>query len=354
MESKVTDSLSLNKEAPSFLLILMGSIGDVVRGLSVAHQLKTSFPACRLTWLVEPSCKTIISLNRYVDRLIVYKRSKNIFLSLCAISELFNELRKEKFDVTLDLQRHFKSGFFSFLSASKIRIGFHPANCKEFNFLFNNNYIQNIPKSESKLTQYLAFISKLSKETVSPLDFGLSQVKERPEQKKVLETLQQPYLCFVMGSSWESKDWPVENYINLSEKILAGTKYNIVLLGDKTQSNVAQKVEDQALQKDRIFNLAAKTSLADVVAVIDNSEFAIGPDSGPGHIAGALGKKYISLFGPTDPVLTAPIGNESLVIKSNLGCMPCYKRKCPGLGKLCMYLITPEMVFQKLRGLAEG
>jgi heptosyltransferase-1 len=348
--SKVTELLKLDREDPSILIILMGSLGDVTRGLALAHQIKTSFPKSKLTWLVEPACKTIVSLNRYIDRIIVYNRPSHFL----ALPQLIKDLRKEKFDLTLDLQRHFKSGLFSLLSGAKKRVGFYPSNSKEFNYLFNNDYIRNFPKQTSKISHYLAFIEKLGKEMKMPLDFGLGSVKEKPEQKEKLALLPRPYVGLVLGSSWESKDWPVESYIELGKKILTATSFNLVLFGDKTQGAIADLVEAGISNSKRVFNFAGKTSLADVVAMIDESAFMIGPDSGPGHISGALGKKYVSLFGPTDPSLTAPFGSEELVLRSNLACMPCYKRSCPGLGKLCMHLITPQMVFEKAMGIAEG
>lgn len=346
----MTGSLKLEKEPTSILIILMGSIGDVTRGLSLAHQIKINFPTVKLTWLVEPACKTIVSLNQYVDRVIVYDRPKNIF----ALPKLVKELREENFDITLDLQRHSKSGFFSALSAAPLRIGFDPSSSKEFNHLFNNHHIEALPPGSPKLQSYLSFIKKLGKDVTYPLDFGLKKVKDQPQQKALLENLSGDYVCFILGSSWESKDWTAEGYIALAGKILSATALKIVLLGDKTQTKIAAEVESAISDNIRVINLAGKTSLTDVVAVIDKSKFALGPDSGPGHISGALGKNYISLFGPTDPRLTAPIGSENLVIQSNLGCMPCYKRKCPGLGKLCMHLISADKVFEKVKGLASG
>ena len=350
MAKEVTGSLKIDNTAPNILIILMGSLGDVARGMCIAHQLKENFPGCKVTWLIEPACRELISLNHFIDNIIIFDRARNIF----ALPDLIRQLRKEKFDITLDLQRHFKSGFFSMLSRAPVRIGFYPSNSKEFNHLFNNYYIEDLDKSSLKIDHYLAFIKKIGGVIKYPLDFGLSKVKEDPNQKEMLISLKKPYIGVVLASSWKSKDWPGPHYIELLNKVIESTGFNLVLIGDKNQDDIAVRILASVKEKERVINKAGKTSLADVVSIIDESELCLGPDSGPGHIAGALQRNYISFFGPTDPKLTAPLGQEELVLKSNLGCMPCYKRVCPGLGGLCMNLITPDMVIDKVKGIAQA
>ena len=94
--------------------------------------------------------------------------------------------------------------------------------------------------------------------------------------------------------------------------------------------------------------MVGKTSLLELVAVLKAATVGVGPDSGPGHLAAAGGTPYVSLFGPTAPARTAPYGSEHLVVQSGVSCAPCYKKRCPGLGRLCMRLISVEAVHKKL------
>src|SRR5690606_22353666 len=91
-----------------------------------------------------------------------------------------------------------------------------------------------------------------------------------------------------------------------------------------------------------------KTDLKELLAILATARFCIGPDSGAGHICGALGVPYVSLFGPTAPLRTAPFGSEDLVLQSQIACAPCYRRECPGLNKLCMRLISVKSVLEKV------
>ena len=123
--------------APSILIILMGSLGDVARGLCLVSHIKAHRPESRITWLVEPKCADLVGLHPQIDHVIEFKRKRPV----AALRDLYQNLQKEHFDITLDLQRILKSGFFSLLSRAKRRIGFHRKNAKELNWLFNNESI---------------------------------------------------------------------------------------------------------------------------------------------------------------------------------------------------------------------
>ena len=96
-------------DGPSILVILMGSLGDLVRGLCLAHMLKRGRPRSRVTWLIEPQWQRLVENHPYIDRLLVFDRPRGV----AAIPRIYRMLKQTHFDITLDLQRHFKSGFFS-------------------------------------------------------------------------------------------------------------------------------------------------------------------------------------------------------------------------------------------------
>jgi len=122
-------SIKIIPPSPSILVILMGSLGDVARGLCLVDHIKMNLPRSRVTWLVEPKWSELVRLNQQIDRMIIFKRAWR----LSALWELFKDLRRGHYDITLDLQRILKSGFISLLAGAKRRIGFHRRNAKEFN-----------------------------------------------------------------------------------------------------------------------------------------------------------------------------------------------------------------------------
>lgn len=317
----------------NILILLMGSIGDVLRALPVAARIKSLNPDVRVSWLIEPKSQDIAKLSKNVDEIIVFKRDNLVNFFQTAF-----KLSSYKFDLVLDLQRHLKSGFFSWCTRSKRRIGFHPRNAKEFNWLFNTETIEFYDGSLSKIWHYQKFLDYLQLKPQSPLDFGI-------EIKEQAFLLPDKYLSLVLGSSWESKDWIYNQ--ELVQLILKNSTLNIVLLGDKSKLAEAVAIENN-LKSDRVKNLVGQTKLSELPFILKNSVLAVGPDSGPGHIASAVGTRYIGLFGPTSPDRVAPYGSEGLVIQSKISCAGCNFRSCPGLSKLCMQLIRPELVWKKI------
>lgn len=327
-----------------FLIILLGALGDVVRGLAVANALKSADPTCKITWLVEPASSGVVALHRGVDEVIVFKRKEGLrgFLSLV------KDLRARTFDITLDMQRHLKSGFFSWLSRSPRRIGFHPDDTKEGNWLFNTQFIEARGDGASKIEHYVSFLKALGFPAPTTVDAGLSHITLDSIGQEWSATLSRPYVGIILGSSRYSKDWPEEGYQGLLERCQVAGIETAVLLGDRSKAEMSARLE-KVSSPVKVVNAVGKTSLEELVGIIHGAQVCVGPDSGPGHIAGALGVPHVTLFGPTPAARNAPRGSEALSIVSAIGCAPCRRRVCPGLDKLCMRLISPDAVLEQLK-----
>lgn len=324
----------------SILIILMGSLGDVVRGLYLVDAIKSGLPDSRITWLVEPACSGVVSLHGGINEVVVFDRSRG----LRGVRELAQALSTRSFDVTLDLQRHFKSGFFSWLSRAPKRVGFHRRDSKEGNWLFNTDYVPERGESVPKIDHYLSFLPALGVEVPKQLSSGLEYITLDSVTSGWVNDLRSPYVAMVLGSSWDSKDWPEEGYRELLEKMMNGT---VALLSDATKVDLAERL--MAVKTgSKVINLSGKTSLKELIAVLRGAKVCVGPDSGPAHIAGAVGTPHVTLFGPTPVLRNAPRGSESLALVSEVGCAPCKRRVCPGLGKVCMKLLHPDAVLAQL------
>lgn len=328
--------------APSILIILMGSLGDVARGLCLVSHIKAHLPESRITWLVEPKCADLVGLHPQIDHVIEFKRKR----SMAAMWDLYQKLQKEHFDITLDLQRHLKSGFFSLLSGAKRRIGFHRKNAKELNWLFNNESIPYYHENLPKLDHYLKFTEHLGLPEPDSLDFGLNSLEINRLVPPAVVEIQNSFLAVVMGSSWESKDWSFEGHCNLVQHVIKSQNRHVVLLGGSDQWTVAEKLIEKA-DSPNIINLTGN-SLIEMTAVLKAAAAAVGPDSGPGHLAAAVGTPYVTLFGPTPASRHVPYGCEHLIVQSDLECAPCYQKQCPERNNRCMLNIKVDDVAQKI------
>lgn len=294
------------KEDASILIILMGSLGDVARGLGVVSPLKEASPACRITWLVEPRCYELVKAHPQIDEILVFDRPRG----MAAFLQLRTELAQRHFDITLDMQRHLKSGLFSRLSGAPRRVGFHPGNSKEFNWVFNNEHIPHISPSHPKLENYLEFARMLGG-SIDKVDFGLKAEAFAPffPAGKL-----NSYVLLVLGASKPEKNWTENGYRELINIILSGTSLDLVLTGSPGEAPLGARLAQGDIS--RIHNFAGTTSLSELIALVSRARVCSGPDSGPGHIAAMFGVPYVALFGPTDPDRVAPYGMRELVVQA--------------------------------------
>ncbi len=328
--------------SPSILIILMGSLGDIIRALCLICHLKSYWPQSRISWLVEARWAELIRLHRQIDKVIIFRREWRA----SAVWQLYKELSQQDFDITLDLQRILKSGLFSLLSGAKRRIGVHRNNAKELNWLFNNEHIPYVDENLSKLSHYLQFIGQLGLPVPTALDFGIDRFDDNKLLPPAVVEIQNSFIAVVMGSSWETKDWYFEGYCRLVQQILSFLKRDVVLLGDSAQSPAARRLSKN-MNSHKVIDLTGN-SLVEMAAVLKAAAAGVGPDSGPGHLAAALGTPYVTLFGPTPPGRHAPYRCDHLVVQTERECVPCYKKRCPYRNRECMYDIDPQMVMEKL------
>ncbi|MGH7820966.1 MAG: glycosyltransferase family 9 protein, partial [Candidatus Binatia bacterium] len=194
------------RKASRVLIVLLGAIGDVVRAMPLVMRVRRALPDARITWAVEPTAAPLLDRHPAVDESLVFRRDRGAAAFLAFLAEI----RRRRFDLTLDLQRHLKSGVVSLVSGAPRRVGFHRSNGKEGNWLFNTESIPAQPHWSSKLRQYLGFADHLALDD-QRIDFGLSL--DREEQLRtdsLLRDLGGPFAAAFVGSTWESRFWFAE------------------------------------------------------------------------------------------------------------------------------------------------
>lgn len=322
------------------LIVLLGAIGDVVRALPLLQRLRAAWPAADITWGVEPAAAPIVAGHPALNRHIVFARREG----LAGFRRFARELRAHGPDLTLDLQRLLKSGLASWASRAPVRIGFHFRNSREGNWLFNNRTIPPVERFTSKLRHYLLFADTLGLPQV-PVSFGLhASEEEAAHAAELVRPAGDRYAAMFLGSTWPSRQW----FAQAAAEVCRGLRDRgiaPVLIG--VQSDAAFATEVESLSNGAVLNLTGKTSLRDVIALAARATIAIGPDSGPMHIAAAVGTPIVSLWGATSPKRAAPYGSEHLLIQGEAPCTPCYKKECP-IGRVCMQSITGAMVLERV------
>ena len=327
-------------EADRILIVLLGAIGDVTRALPLAQRLRRGYPEARITWAVEPLSAPLLENHAAIDHRVIFDRHGGAR----AFMRFLGEIRRLRPDLTLDLQRHLKSGVTSLVSGARVRLGFDRQSAREGNWFFNNHHIEPQSYLSSKLQQFLRFADWLELEP-TPLEFGL-QLSAAEEQRvdALLAPQRGPFVAAFVGSSCDSRLWFTDRTAAVAET-LAQDGVGTVLVGGPGDIEFAQKVV--ATASVPILNLAGRTSLRDLIGVFRRSSAAWGPDSGPMHIAAASGARVVSLWGATSAKRSAPWNSEAGVLEGPAPCSPCYLKHC-SIGQVCMQNISIEAVVAKL------
>ena len=160
--------------------------------------------------------------------------------------------------------------------------------------------------------------------------------------KKSLTRYSKPIVAFSPGSAYGSaKRWPVENFIALAHFIISGIGGTIILVGSSIEREIGISIKQSA----NIKNFIGKTTLRQTMALFSNIDLLVTNDSGPMHIASAIGTPLIAVYGSTDPARTPPIfDGKKMIVYKNVECSPCFLRTCP-IDFKCMRRITPEELF---------
>ncbi len=328
--------------AERILVVLLGAIGDVARALPFLQRLRGGYPRARIVWAIEPAAEPLLAHHPALDEVVVFDRPGGA----PAFVRFLRRIRAVRADLTIDLQRHLKSGIVSRASGAPVRLGFHRRNSREGNWLFNTHHLDAMPHFSSKLQQFLAFADWLEIGP-APVSFGL-QLTDDEEQHvaNLLADVHGPFVAAFVGSSCESRLWFADRTAAVVEA-LAEQGLAIVLLGGGADVEFAAAVARGA--RAPVLNLAGQTTLRDLIGIFGRARAAFGPDSGPMHIAAAVGVPVVSLWGATSAARSAPWGSESGVIVGEAPCSPCYLKRCP-IGRQCMQHISADAVTEKIRG----
>ncbi len=333
------------KGQSKILLVKLGSIGDAVNTVPLAVALKTARPDTTLAWLIEPKSLPAVEGIRAVDRFIVFDRPAGLPAALRAL----REVRSFRPELVIDLQRILRSSFFTFLSGSPRRLGFDRSRCKEGSWLFTNEKIAPADPSRHMVEQYLEFAAYLGCPPSAPVfDLPVGEAARAAARALLIAAgVGGPFVALNIGATKPANRWPEANAAAFCRLVAETTGRAVVLAGGAQDAPRARAIAERAARPGRVVELAGKTTLRELSGVLLSARVVVSNDSGPMHIASALGVPTVGLFGPSDPRRTGPYRHLSLVVRSSVPCAPCGKRRCRRA--VCMEAIRPEEVLERVR-----
>lgn len=338
---------------PRILIIKPSSLGDVVHALPVLAAARRTHPNAHIAWLINDQFAPLLENHPLLDEVIRFRRrhygriwrSPAAFLDFC---RFVLELRRKRFDLVLDLQGLIRSAGTAFLSGVPRRCGF--ADTREWSWLFYTQRVKCANRDAHAVDKNLE-LARATGLLTDPIEFPLVLRAEELAlaRRRIAEATNRPpqaFIALLPGARWESKLWPSDYIARLIDLMCDAGLPLVVLLGAPDERERADRIA--AACRSETVNLVGKTSLRELAALIDLADCVVCHDSGPLHLAAALRKPTVALFGPTNPARTGPYSPLARVLTHPIECAPCYRRSCPYGHQCCLRDLTPQRVFKEL------
>jgi lipopolysaccharide heptosyltransferase II len=348
------------------LILKPSSLGDVVQALPVLRLLKLHFRDAKIFWWIDSALAPLLEGDPDLAGIVRFERKR--WASPVHWPEMFRSLRwlrEQHFDLVIDLQCLARSGAFAWLSNGKFLIGLDEV--REGARGFYDLAVRRSSFHTHAVDWYLAVLPQLG----VPVHKNFQWLPERPEisaevKRKWLvvgvqasacppngtlkrELQQTCWIALQPGARWLNKRWPAENFAGLvrqTAKTFPAARFAI--LGDAEDKPIGEIISRAA--PERCLNLCGETSLPEMVEWLRLCDLMVTNDTGPMHVAAALGKPVVALFGPTEPRRTGPYGQLENVLRIDLPCSPCLKGHCTQeKPNECLNAISPVMVFERVR-----
>ncbi len=318
-------------------------LGDAVMTTPAIGAIRAAYPAARITLLANPMVAELFSPHPWVDDTLVYDR-KGRHKGVTGRWKLASELRTEGFDLAVLLPDSFDSALITWLARIPRRMG---NRSDGRGFLLTHGFpLAMQPKGEHQSANYLAMLSHFGITGARPCQM---LVITASEEKKIAERLSAHGIAendFVLGINpgatyGSAKRWYPERFAAVARELETEWGARIVITGGPQEAAIAADIE-QALFGN-CANLAGRTSVRELMALVKRCDFFITNDSGPMHLAAAFGVPLVAIFGPTDHATTYPLTDGAVILRKETVCAPCMKRDCP-TDHRCMTVVTPADV----------
>lgn len=337
----------------NILIVKLSAIGDVVHTIPSLSALRKLYPAAHITWVIEEAASDLIEDHPYLDRVIVSRRKRWIRdlkkghtgKTIKDIRSFVKAVRERPYDLVIDFHGLLKSAVIVLLSSGKRKLGYN--SMQEMNGLFLNEKIPEDMRKHAVL-RYLDFPRYLGAEIGEPEFLLPIRQENREKMEELLKTnhidRKDAFVVVNPIAFWETKLWEEEKFARLCDLITEKLKVKVIFTGSKFEE--IRRL--QSLMTLPSINLGGRTTLRDLAYLYRLAALLVTTDSGPMHLAAAMGTPVIALFGPTDPSRTGPFGQGHTVMRKELPCSPCFLKKCAT--KRCMREITVEDVFHEVKG----
>jgi len=327
-------------------------VGDAVMTIPALRELRRVLPDAHLTLATRSWAEGLFADADFLDDLLIYDRGPR---DLRAVARQTRQWQRRRFDLALLFQNAFEAALIAAAARVPVRIGY--ATDGRRMLLTHALPLPGWRDERHEVFYYLNLVAELERllygataveEHAPQFALGVSETRKTVAREFLLsEGLKKdaPLVALCPGSTnSRAKRWPAERYAALADRFISETGANILLVGSQDELEVSREVEARMVNRPIV--LTGRTDLAQAVAVLSLADVLITNDTGPAHIAAALNRPTLVIFGPTDPRTTRPFSPVAEIVRRPPECAPCMLRDCP-IDHRCMTAISPDEVFQR-------
>lgn len=338
-------------EPRHILIVKASSLGDILHALPVGAAIKARFPRVRLTWIVEQKAVGVLEGNRHIDELLVsdftrWKRAPLNRRNAAEFARFARRLRALRPDVAIDLQGLTKSGLITYFSGARVRIGLDAAHRRErWTVVFSNRLVRPDPGEAHVVDQLFRALGPLGIAPSGSMEFPLwigegDRAAADDFYRRTFGARELPRVALAPGGGWVTKRWDPENYAALGDRLYEATGSPVVILWGPGEEGLVAEVRRRMRRESVAIPPADVKGLLALIAPLD---LVVGGDTGPVHMAAALGVPTVGVYGPSDPARNGPYGAGHRTVRAEeVPCLGCYRRTCEV--RWCMTAIDVETV----------
>lgn len=304
----------------SILIIRPSALGDVCRSVSVLASLRAAFPEARLGWLVQSEFASAVSAHPALDEVVAFPRNqlRGAWRSPSRLTKSLawlGSLKRGKWSCAIDCQGLFRSALFARATGATQRVGF--SDCREGGWVFLNQRVETT--APHAVDRMMALLDPLGVERVfdmrlyTPTDAAewWAGAAQRPKTR---------YAVLAPKTRWPGKEWPEDRWLEFARGLAERGVDSILFAGSKSEQPAIDKMvaslRSQPGALKNINSLAGRTSIAQLLAIVEQAQLVVGSDSAILHIAVGFDRPLVGLFGPTDPAEVGPYGALSSVVRA--------------------------------------
>jgi len=320
-------------------------IGDAVMTTPAMGAIRAAFPDAFITLAAPPSVAELFSPHPYCDRVLVFEK-KRLHRGIQGLRRFARQLHDERFDLAVLFQNAFEAAVLAFLAGIPLRVGYRTDGR---GFLLTRGVKAG---GREKLLHHTDYYLSLMERAGIRGGSGRLRLECTEAEKACARRLladSRLWIGINPGAAYGSaKRWLPERFAEVASALAWRFEAGIVITGGPGEEDIAREIESAL--GSRCLNLAGRTTVRQLMAVIEQCRLFVTNDSGPMHIAAALGVPIVALFGSTDPTTTSPRGENIRIVRKPVPCAPCLKRVCP-TDHACMESITAYDVLDAVESL---